>query len=523
MKTLLLSCFLGIYSLSIAQTWSDDVAQIVYNKCSQCHHTGGVGPFPLVTYQETSSMAASLYDAVFNERMPPWPPDNNYQQYAHNRALSPSEKITMMDWLLNGTPEGTPANTPPPPVFPTGSLLGNGDMELQIPTYMSKATVSDDYVCFAMPSNLPTDRKIKAVEIVPGNREIVHHCLIYVDPTSSCVTDTIGGDCAGPNSANATLVMGYTPGSSPMTLPASSPLKLGMTMPANSQVIFAMHYPEGSYGEFDSTKVIFHFYPPGEPGVREVSAAPVLQNWSFVLPPNQHTAVSAQYPAAGGLPINMSILSVFPHMHLLGENMRVYGIKPNLDTLKFIWLPHWDFEWQDFYFFEYIQKADAGTTLYADGMFDNTTTNPHNPNNPPITVTAGLNTADEMFLVYAHYMVYLNGDENYNLDSLMQLSGLGLLENTVEAGLFETYPNPFHDGMTIYSSNVKTGDQISVYIYDTNGKLVRQLMTNEILSENELKIEWDGTADNGAPLEMGLYHISTNVNGQINHQRIVKH
>ena len=38
---------------------------------------------------------------------------------------------------------------------------------------------------------------IKAVEIVPGNREIVHHALIYVDPTATSVTDTVGGDCGG--------------------------------------------------------------------------------------------------------------------------------------------------------------------------------------------------------------------------------------------------------------------------------------------------------------------------------------
>lgn len=522
MKTLLLSCFLGIYSLAFTQTWSDDVAQIVYNKCSQCHHSGGVGPFPLVTYQETSSMAVSLYDAVFNERMPPWPPDNNYQTYAHDRALSPAEKITMMDWLLNGTPEGNAANTPPPPVFPTGSILGAGDLEVQIPTYMSKAITNDDYVCFAMPSNLLVDRKIKAIEIVPGNREIVHHALIYVDPNGASVTDSIGGDCSAPNSASATLAMGYTPGSSPLTLPSTSPLKLGMTMPANSQIVFGMHYPAGSYGEYDSTKVIFHFYPPGEPGIREVSAAPVIQNWSFVLPPNQQTNVSAQYPAAGGLPANISFLSVFPHMHLLGQEMRVFGIKPNLDTLKMMWLPHWDFHWQDFYFYKNMVKAETGTTLKAQGMYDNTTSNPHNPNNPPITVTAGLNTSDEMFLVYMHYMLYQNGDENYNMDSLMQLSELNIQENTLEAGVFQTYPNPFTNNMTIFSSGVKAGDHVSIYIYDSSGKMIRKLLNNVTLTDNVVSVEWDGASDSGMDVERGLYHLSTNINGMMSHQRIIK-
>lgn len=523
MKTQLLFSFLVFYTLGFAQTWSDDVAQIVYNKCSKCHHTGGVAPFPLVTYQETSSMAVSLYDAVFQDRMPPWPPDNNYQQYVHDRSLSPTEKITMLDWLLNGTPEGNAANTPPPPVFNTGSLLGNGDLELQIPTYMSKAlSTNDDYVCFALPSGLTQDRVVKAVEVVPGNREIVHHALIYVDPSATSVTDTVGGDCGGPSSTSATLMMGYTPGSSPMTLPSSSPLKLGMTVPANSQIVFAMHYPEGSYGQYDSTKVIFHFYPPGETGIRQVSAAPIIQNWSFSLPPEQHTPVSAQYPPSGGLPANISILSVFPHMHLLGENMRVYGIDPALDTLKFMWMPHWDFEWQDFYFFKNIVKAPAGTTIYGEGMYDNTSSNIHNPNNPPITVTAGLNTSDEMFLVYFHYMLYQNGDENYNMDSLMQLSGLGLMENTIAQGDFELYPNPFGDQINIYSNNVNVGDKVSISVYNNMGQLVRVLMKGEVIEEQELKLVWDGNNQNGSPVDPGLYHLSINKNGELTHQRLIK-
>ena len=523
MKNLLLFSFLGIYTLSFGQNWSDDVAEIVYNKCSKCHHTGGVGPFPLVTYQETSSMAATLYDAVFEERMPPWPPNNDYQQYVHDRSLSPSEKVIMLDWLLNGTPEGTPANTPPPPVFQTGSILGAGDLEIQIPTYMSKALSNgDDYVCFAMPSGLAADRVVKSVEIVPGNREIVHHALIYIDPSGTSVTDTIGGDCSTPSSSSAALVMGYTPGSSPLSLPSSAPLKLGMTIPANSQVVFSMHYPEGSYGEYDSTKVIFHFYPPGEPGIRQVSADPILQNWSFSLPPDQHTAVTAQYPTAGGMPWNYSLLSVFPHQHLLGESFRVYGIQPNLDTLKLMWLPHWDFEWQDFYFFKNIQKIESGGTLHAEGMYDNTASNLHNPNSPPITVYPGLNTSDEMFLTYFHYMPYQSGDENYNMDSLMNLSQLNIIENNLEEGVFNVYPNPFNEGVNIYNNTVKPGDVVSIFVYDNTGKLVRSLLRSGTIEDNELLIHWDGKSNNGTDLNNGLYHLSINVNGKMSHQRIIK-
>lgn len=526
MKIKLIFTFLLFSVSSFAQTptWADDVAEIVYNKCSKCHHAGGVGPFSLTTYAETSPMAIAMYDAIAQETMPPWPPNNDYQQYSHDRSLSDTEKTTMLDWIIGGAPEGNAANTPPPPVFNGGTLLGQGDLEVQIPTYMSKALSNgDDYVCFAMPSGLTQDRVIKAVEIIPGNREIVHHALIYIDPSGNSVTDTVGGDCGAPNSADAKLVMGYTPGSTPLTLPSANPLKLGMTMSANSQVYFAMHYPEGSYGEYDSTKVIFHFYPPGETGVREVITEPVLQKWNMVIQPETITPVSTQYPpGTSGLPVDVSILSVFPHMHLLGQDIKAYAIQPNLDTLKLIDLPHWDFHWQDFYFFKNIQKAEQGSILKAEGHYDNTSSNIHNPNNPPITVYAGLNTSDEMFLVYAHYMLYEAGDENYNMDSLMNLSTSSILEETQSESIFSVYPNPFSTGVNIYSPKMKVGDVLTIYVYDLQGKLVRKLAQNWTVDSNELMLQWDGRSDSGEDVDAGLYYMSINRNGEMSNHRMVK-
>ena len=100
---------------AIAQTWSDDVAQIVYDKCAKCHHTGGAGGFSLTTYAEASPMAAAIAVAVGGNVMPPWPPDNNYNQYIHDRSLTPVQKTTILNWITNGALEGVAANTPHQP------------------------------------------------------------------------------------------------------------------------------------------------------------------------------------------------------------------------------------------------------------------------------------------------------------------------------------------------------------------------------------------------------------------------
>ncbi len=514
-KINLLSTLLFPLLLS-AQTWSGDVAQIFYNKCTACHHPGGAAPFSLMTHAEVSPLAAAVYQCVNTGEMPPWPPDNNYQQYQHNRALSNVEKSTIISWLNNGAQEGNPNQTPPPPVYTSNTFLGNGDLLVQIPTYMSKATTHDDYVCFNIPTNLTQNRIIRAVEVVPGNREIVHHCLVYLDPNSAETTDTIGGNCASPNNGNTKLITGYTPGATPMILPSANPLKLGLDIGPGSSIYFAMHYPMGSYGQFDSTKVILHFYPEGTTNVRQISAGPLLAKSNFTLPANQFTDLNSTYPPGSAtLPTSFSVLSVFPHMHLLGSKIKSYAFKAGEDTVNFINIPKWDFMWQDFYFFKHLQKVPTGYKLKSEGTYDNTENNPNNPNSPPQNVYSGFNTTDEMFLTYFHYFPYQPGDETYDLETLISasLTDYPLNDNSS----IVAYPNPTQDALTlVFPLSLKPSDLI--YLYDINGQVKLKLTPELGVSQIHLGIEneeWLG-------LPKGVYFVSARVNGHLLSKKLIK-
>ena len=517
MKRLLLSaiCIATISFAGKSQTYADDIAQLMYDNCSSCHHQGGIAPFSLMSYADMQTFSGSIYDAIAQDRMPPWPPNENYTEFSHSRAMDENEKTLMLDWLTNGMPEGNPANTPAPPVFNPGSILGPGDLEVQMPTYMSKASSSgDDYICVSMPANLLQNRTIKAMEVVPGNPEIVHHCLVYIDEDGTYPSDTTSGQCTGPTSA--TLVGGYTPGSTPLILPSGQQLKLGMNMPAGSNIVFAMHYPSGSYGEFDSTKVIFHFYDEAETGIREVMAAPVLQNWSFELPPNELTSVDAQFTNSLG---DASILSVFPHMHLLGRYIKSYALDPQQDTIRFIEIPRWDFHWQDFYIFKNLIRVPQNSSLRAEALFDNTVNNQHNPNNPPITVYPGTNTADEMMLVYFHFLPYMAGDENHNLEDLMTLS-LEDFDKQASSSI-KVSPNPFSQGLKIKIEGESGANNLSASIYDQQGKLVKVLSRGELFHQSR-DLDWDGTNENGMSVKNGMYYVSIILNGEVHSRKIMK-
>ncbi|MEN9699493.1 MAG: hypothetical protein RLZZ301_691 [Bacteroidota bacterium] len=515
MKKSLLAILFLLAAQAHAQTWSGEVAQLFYNKCTACHHPNGAAPMSLMTHAEVSPLAAAVYQCVNTGEMPPWPPDNNYQQYQHNRALSATEKSTIINWLNNGAPEGDASQTPPPPVYTSNTFLGNGDLQIQIPTYMSKATSHDDYVCFRVPTNLTQNRIIKAVEVVPGNREIVHHCLIYIDPTSSESTDTTGGNCASPSSSNTKLVTGYTPGATPMILPSSDPLKLGFDIGQGSSIYFAMHYPIGSYGQYDSTKVILHFYPVGTTNVRQINAGPLLADQSFVLPANQVTSLSAYFPSqTAGLPGNYSVLSVFPHMHLIGKSIKAYAYKAGQDTIHFASIPKWNFMWQDFYFFTHIQKVPFGYHLKSEGIYDNTANNPNNPNSPPINVFAGFNTTDEMFLTYFHYLPYQAGDETYDLEALSS-AALQSYQLPDESGIV-AYPNPFSSELILeFPSVIKAKDQI--YLYDATGQLRMVLEAEEWGTQIKL-----GQNPDWQSLPKGVYFISARLDNHLLSKKLIK-
>ncbi len=413
-RVLLTICvFLISYNFINGQSpnYSEDIAPIIYNKCLQCHHVGGISSLSLETYANTVTNAGMIQHVTSSGEMPPWPPDTLYKNYAYENVLSLQEINSITNWISNGSPIGDTSLLPTMPTFNNTSQLGMPDLELQIPTYTSTATTnSDDYVCISIPTGLLQDKKVKAIEVIAGNVQIVHHVLVYIDafPNNSTIITT---DCMG---GEGSMIYSYAPGSKPLIFPEENNNKFGSILPANSSITLAMHYPEGSYGQIDSTKVRFYFYPENTT-IREVSNDFLINEGlfgiPFYLPPNQITQISGTY---GPTIEDYSFMSVFPHMHLLGKDFICYAVTPLNDTINLIKINNWDFEWQGSYFFKKFIKIPAGSTIYAYGNYDNTAS-AINPN--PTTVQSGLNTENEMFIAIFQYLPYQLGDENISIEN----------------------------------------------------------------------------------------------------------
>jgi hypothetical protein len=262
---------------------------------------------------------------------------------------------------------------------------------------------------------------------------------------------------------------------------------MGARLPKNAVIVLQVHYAPDSKGQTDSTEV--HFRYSDEPNMREVYMSPVLNHFTTLvngplyIPAGKVMTFKEKFQ----VPYDVSVLSVAPHMHLIGRNIKVYGITPQKDTLPLIKIDDWDFHWQGFYAFPRLKHITRGVLLCADAMYDNTENNPEQPNDPPKDVNLGEGTTDEMMLVYFSYMLYKPGDENIVLDS-NENTAVQLNAPDLEAAV---YPNPAQNIVHL-TLNLQKSENISAAIFDLSGRqisAIKKFQQNAGLSD--LKIPLD--------------------------------
>ena len=116
---------------------------------------------------------------------------------------------------------------------------------------------------------------------------------------------------------------------------------------------------------------------------------------------------------------DISLLTLNPHMHLLGKTFLAYAVTQENDTIPLIKIQQWDFRWQYFYTFPYMQHIPKGAVIIVEATFDNTVDNPFNPFDPPQVIAernGSMRTTDEMLQFIITYVPYQEGDEGIRLD-----------------------------------------------------------------------------------------------------------
>jgi hypothetical protein len=381
----ILEVVLPVWSLLLFSASWGDVAPILYRHCAECHRPGEFAPFSVLEFRDVAQHARSIARAVKTRSMPPWNPAPGYGRFAGERRLTQREIDTIANWAKAGAPEGDPAKAPPKPRFTEGWQLGKPDLVVEMARpYVVAAHGDDQYVCFVLPVKIPADAYVRAVEFRPSNRKVLHHALIFASNLHPAQDQY---PCFGtPGFIGASAYGGWSPGAGTIRMPEGAAAKLR----AGVDLVVQSHFRSRGQAEEERSSIGFYFTdrPPSKT-VMDVG----LVSKAIDIPPGE-----AAYKVRDHfeLPVDVHAIGIIPHAHYICRDMKGWAILPDGRKRWLLWIPDWDFNWQDQYRYAEPVALPAGTRVEMEFTYDNSGANPHNPNNPPQRVTWGGGSTDEM-------------------------------------------------------------------------------------------------------------------------------
>lgn len=502
-----------------------DVAPVFYKNCAECHRPGQIGQ-NYINVMGYTALTQSPYfytipASIQSRQMPPWPADPHYVRYLNERLLSANDIDLITDWINNGHPAGDTTQAPPPPDFPSGSVLGVPDLTLtmKVPYYIPGDGI-DRYQVFVLPSNTTEDRQLRGLEFVAGNSAIVHHVFMYFCTDGSADSldkltpeygyPSFGGAGEG---ANVTFVGLYGPGMAPRFYPTGS----GLKFKAGTHIVIQVHYAPTSVPTSDQSSVNLFFadYEDFRPVKnKRVGENYIVEPVFFILKDHILTFHSEYV-----LDSTFSLFAIAPHMHLLGKEFKIWAVTPAGDSIPLNYVDRWNFNWQFLYQFNHFVILPQGTVIKAAATYDNTSNNPHNPSDPPKNVGYGESSYDEMFKYYMQLLFYRPGDEFVVFDTTWEPVVIGVDEITTAVStpqLYDPYPNPA-SGTAMFSYFLPRTAPVRWYAYDVSGRLMQPLSSSSTMPAGMHRTRFDVSA-----WPSGIYFITMETEGRRLTKRLVR-
>lgn len=410
-----------------APTWHQDVAPILEARCGSCHFAGGIAPFSVERYEDALPYAQQIASEVRSGQMPPWLATETEicatdHTWKDDLRLDEAEKAILFAWAEAEGPEGDPTTAAPLPVPPSLDLVAPDAVLPSRATYDAPAE-GDEFRCFVLDPGATVDRWITGVQVVPGDAEVVHHVLVWTDPTASGeqAAEADGSwSCFGGTGAEEQgfMIHAWAPGGVPMVPPEGS----GIPLPAGSRIVMQVHYHGAGEPRVDQTAIELS-WTETEPELYSITT--LLGNarnaGEGLLPgPNDDGAARFFIPAGVSghqermtttLPQNwppLPVWAVATHMHLAGTGMRIEVESGEERTNEcLIETPRWDFDWQRWYSYDApisaLPTVKGGDTIVLTCDYDNSLANERVAEaladeglSAPVDIRLGEETLDEM-------------------------------------------------------------------------------------------------------------------------------
>jgi hypothetical protein len=345
---------------------------------------------------------------VLQGKMPPWPADPHYGKFANDRSLSKAEIETITAWVDANAPEGNKADAPKPRTWVEGWNISKPDAIVEMPqAFEMPAKGEVEYQYIVVPTGFTEDKWISQVEVRPGDRTVVHHAVMFIrEPGNPWLKEAKPGVPYVPKVANPGQRFGntnglgndiltiYTPGMVPDIWQPGQAKQIK----AGSDLVMQMHYTASGKPGKDQTRIGMVFAK--EPPTQRIITIGALNN-QFLIP-----AGDANYKAEGMFMAanQMTIISLFPHLHLRGKAFQYDVITPDGKSETLLKVNDWSLFWQLSYVLDKPLVLEPGTKIKATAWWDNSANNKDNPD-PTKDVKWGEQSWEEMLIGFVDVAV----------------------------------------------------------------------------------------------------------------------
>lgn len=371
--------------------YSTEVAPLIVENCVQCHRQWGAAPFAMNSHVSLLGWSPMIKEVLLNKRMPPAQVDPLISHSSSARYLDVKDIQTIVHWINAGGPRGDGAVDPLEQlVFDQDEtwLLGEPDLIVSTPTHLipSNGVLEDIYEDVDL--GLDEGKWVKAIQFMPTANGTLHHLMVMVTAPG----EDFWGAERGNLLAKRRFLEGYSPGKPVVT---EFNRETGVFIPAGHKLSMQFQYVGMGAEVRNVTRIGLYFADEPPASERMVQAV----STSFTIPANTpDIPVHAEHE----FDQDVVITGVRARMNERGKNMKFSVEFPDGHTRELLSVAAYNYAWQPHYVLDEPVEVPAGSIVHVTGAFDNSVSNPFNPD-PTEAVEPGLEITDEMFTGYFSY------------------------------------------------------------------------------------------------------------------------
>jgi Flp pilus assembly protein TadD len=345
--------------------------------------------------------------------MPPWLPEQGELKFADELRLSAEEITLIRKWYEEGAVAGDAADLPAAPKFVPGWQLGKPDLIIQAEkSFTLPAAGGDRYWNFIFRSPVSSTKWLRAVEIRPGDKRVVHHANILIDrlEDSRRQEKTPGEGFAGMELKIESE--SFDPDShflfwKPGTIIRPEPDGMALRLDKGNDLVLNVHMQPS--GKVETVQPTLGLYFTDKPATLHPLLLQLDGDKQLNIPPGEEDFVVTDEFT---LPVDVDLMAIYPHAHYLGKEMLALAKFPDGTVKTLIHIEKWDLNWQAVYTYETQVALPRGTKISMRFTYDNSEENEANPNHPPKRVVAGNSSKDEMAHLWLQVLPRASTDKN---------------------------------------------------------------------------------------------------------------